>query len=256
MSSAGQALPKNIFDLLEEILLVFPGVQRHRLELFFRKRPAELFERGALFLAELLRCHRLHGKEEIAAASARHIRHAFAPEPENAARLRTFRHLERLRPVERRHVDAAAKRQGREVQGHLAREIVPFAAEERVWRDLDEHVEIARRSVLRSSLTLTADAEPLAVGDTSRNLDRELPLFGRASLTLARGARFRDGTARALAAGARPRDGKKSLLESLLSSALALRTRRRACTRRGAGAVTCVARLEARDIDARLDAFG
>jgi hypothetical protein len=29
-------------------------------------------------------------------------------------------------------------------------------------RDFDEHIEIARRSVLRSLLTLTADAEPLA----------------------------------------------------------------------------------------------
>src|SRR5436190_17845486 len=99
MSSAGQALPKNIFDLLEEILLVFLGVPRHRLEFLFRKRPAELFERGALFLAELLRRHRLHGKEEIAAASARHIRHALAPEAEDTARLTAFRHLERLCPV-------------------------------------------------------------------------------------------------------------------------------------------------------------
>ena len=81
MSSAGQALPKNIFDLLEKVLLVFFGVPRHRLELFLRKRPAELLERGALFLVELLRRHRLHGKEEIPAASAVHIRHALAREP-------------------------------------------------------------------------------------------------------------------------------------------------------------------------------
>ena len=78
----------------------------------------------------------------------------------------------------------------------------------------------------------------------------------RAPLTLARGARFRDDAARALAAAARARDGEKSLLESLLSPALALRARRRALP--GAAPepwhVSHVSRRG--NIDGRLDAFG
>ena len=123
----------------------------HRLELFLRKRPAQLFERGSLFLVELLRRHRLHGKERDRRGLCR--THPACPCSASRKTLPDCVPSGTLNDsvsVERRHVDAAAKRQRREVQRNLAREVVAFAAEERVRRDFDEDVEIARRSALRS----------------------------------------------------------------------------------------------------------
>ena len=139
-----------------------------------------------MFLAELLWCHRLHRKEQVAAAAARHVRHSLAAKAEDRPRLRAFRHLERFVSVERRHVDVAAERESREVQRNLARQVVALAPEERVRRNFDEDVKVARGPILRSAFALAADAQPLAIGDACGNLDRDRPLLGGSTCALAR----------------------------------------------------------------------
>src|SRR5688572_4888297 len=103
MSSAGQALPKNIFDLLEDVLLVFFRVTLARLEFFFRQRRRQMFERGALLFVELLRRYGLHGEVQIAASSPGDVRHPFAAQTKDGARLCPLGDFERIVAVERWH---------------------------------------------------------------------------------------------------------------------------------------------------------
>src|SRR4051812_35685509 len=88
MSSAGHALAKNIFDLLEDILFVAValGVMRAWLELFLGKGFRQLLEGRALFLARLLRRDGLRDKKQIAPAAARHVGHTLAADTECRAR--------------------------------------------------------------------------------------------------------------------------------------------------------------------------
>src|SRR5688572_30052863 len=121
MSSAGQALPKNIFDLLEDILLVVFRVTLARLELFFRQRRGQMFERGALLFVDLLRGYGLHGEVQIPASSTRDIRHPFTAKTKDGARLCALGDFERIVAVERWHFNSAAECERCEVQRNLAR---------------------------------------------------------------------------------------------------------------------------------------
>ena len=175
MSSAGQALPKNIFDLLEDVLVLFLGIVA---------RAARTFPSAALWpsCSSSGRCS-LVSFFGVTACTVKNRSPRPRPDTsgiplpakaEDGARLRAFGHLERFVSVERRHVDGAAERERREVQRNFARQVVALAPEERVRRHFDEDVKIARRPAVRTAFAFAADAQPLAVGDARGNLDREL----------------------------------------------------------------------------------
>ncbi len=81
--------------------------------------------------------------------------------------------------LERRHVDAAAERGGRETDRHLAGEVGTVALEDRVLAHDDLDVEIARRTAVAARFALAREADAVAVVDARRHLDRQ-PLGSRA----------------------------------------------------------------------------
>src|SRR6266852_1675235 len=213
---------------------------RTRLELFFRERPGELFDELSLIAGQLLRCLDLHGREQIASPASVDIRHALAFQPERGAGLRSLGDLHGFGPVERRHLDVAAKRHRREVDRDLAEQVHPVAPEKLVLVHVDDDVEMTGRTAGGAGLAFTLKAELLPGRDPAGNLDRDFSLARHAS--------------RAAAVRARTGDGEEALLETDLAVALALRARAR---RRSLGRARAVARLAvllARNLNRRLGA--
>ena len=101
--------------------------------------------------------------------------------------------------------------------------------EERVLLDVDDDVEVARRTAGGAVLAFAVEAQPLAGGDAGGNLDRELALAADAARAAAGLARLGDRLAGAAAIRARPRDGQESLLVPQLAGALALAAGLRRC---------------------------
>src|SRR3989454_6057702 len=246
-----ELLTKHVFDTVEEIALVLRFVARPRLELLLRERFRQLFEQLALLLRELLRRLHLHGREQIAASASVDVGHPLAAQPQRGAGLRPFGDFDRVHTIQRRHLNLAAERHGREVDRDLAEQIVAVAAEELVLLHVDDDVEMAGGTAGGSGLAFTLQTQLLSRRDARRNLDRDLALVRHATRAAAPLARVGDDLSRATALRARPRDGEEALLEADLSLAAALRalTRRRA--RRRAGSVTGLAVLLSRDLDRR-----
>src|SRR6188508_3093976 len=111
-TSAGQVLPKDVFDLAEDaaVVLVFALL---RLYLLLGQRRGQLFEQLLLFLRQFLRRDGLDGHEQVAAAAARHVRHALAAQAERCSGLRALGNLERLVAVNARQLDLGAERERR-----------------------------------------------------------------------------------------------------------------------------------------------
>src|ERR1035441_3348679 len=83
---------------------------------------------------------------EVATPAAVHHRHTLMPQPELRAALGSFGNLELVRLIERGHLDLRAQCGLRQVDGNGAVQILSLAVEEGVLLDLEEDVEIARRS--------------------------------------------------------------------------------------------------------------
>ena len=107
-----------------------------------------------------------------------------------------FGHLDRLAAVERRHLNLAAERDGREVHRDLAEQVVAVAAEELVLLDVHDDVEMAGGSAAGAGFAFVLQPELLAGGDAGRNLDRDLPLARDAAGAAAALARLGDDLAR------------------------------------------------------------
>src|SRR3954470_17720388 len=74
-STLNLVLPEHVFDAIEQVAFVFLAV-RPRLELFFRRILRELLQQLALLARDLLRRLHLHRREQVAASTAVHVRHA------------------------------------------------------------------------------------------------------------------------------------------------------------------------------------
>ena len=193
----------------------------------------ELFEQPLLILRELLRDRDARDDVKVSVAAPVHVRHALAAQLEARAGLRAGGDVDVLAAVERRHLHAAAERERREADRHLAVEVVLLAMEERVLLHVDDDVEIAGRAAGRTVFAFAVQAEPLSRRDPGGNLHRQLALAADTSGAAARLARLGDRLAGAAARRARPRDGEEALLIAQLTRALALAARlgRRACRR-------------------------
>src|SRR5262249_47461031 len=187
-----------VLDAIEEVALVLVFALS-RLELFLRQRPGEILDQLALLPSQLPRRLHLHGREQVAAAASVDVGHSFAAQAQRGPGLRAFVDLHRLGSLERRHLNLAAERDGREVDRNLAEQVVAVAPEELVLLHLDHDVQAAGRSAEDARFALAVEAQLLPRRDTRGNLDRELPLFRDASGAAARDARLGDDLAGAAA---------------------------------------------------------
>src|SRR6185295_16575711 len=167
---------------------------------------------------------------------------------------RPFGNLDRVRSIERRHLDLAAERHGREVDRDLAEQIVAVAAEELVLVHVDDDVEVAGGAAGGAGFAFTLQTQLLSGGDSRRNLHRDLAFLGDASRTLTRLARVADDLPRTAALRTGARHGEEALLESHLTLAAALRALRWRRALRRARSVARLARLLPRNLDRRLGA--
>src|SRR5581483_3904819 len=87
-------------------------------------------------------------------------------------------------------------------QVDLREDVVSFAREARVGADVDEDVDVAGIAAGQTGMALARDADPLAVVDSGRDLDVELPLLHRATGAAALLARRLDDATGAVAARA------------------------------------------------------
>src|SRR5690606_5132385 len=167
----------------------------------------------------------LHAAEQVSGARRTQRAYALALHAEHLSRLRLGRHLEDDGAVERRHLDRAAERRGREADRHLAREVLPVAREDRVRLDVDFDVQVARRAAVASGLAFAREPYPIAVVDARRHLHRERPKLSHDAAARAVRARLLDARARAAAGRARLLDRDEALLHADLAVALARRAR-------------------------------
>src|ERR1051326_527344 len=249
-----QSLSKHVLDAVEQIALVLVLVARARLELFFRQRLGKILEHAPLVLGQLLRRLHLHRREEIAAAAAVDVGHAFAAQTERRAGLRPLRNLDGFGVVERRHLDVAAEREGREVDGNLAEQVIAVAAEKIVFAHVHDHVQVSGGSTHRSGFSFALQPELLTGCDAGRDLDRDLSLFRRPSRAAACLTRLADDAAGSAALRTGSRDLEESLLVAHLTLPAALRTGGRRRTGRRAGSFARLAVLFARNLDRRFRA--
>src|SRR5580700_473845 len=90
-----------------------------------------------------------------------------------------------------------------------------------MFLDLQDHVEIARRSAVRSGFAFASDAQARAGVHAGRNAQLDGFFALHTALTVAIGAPLTNNLSRALACRARARDGKETLLIGQLAAAAA-----------------------------------
>src|SRR5438552_797132 len=115
--------------------------------------------------------------------------------------------------------------------------------------DLENHVQIAGRTVVRAGLSLMRQAQPGAVIHTGRDVDLQLAVDLLVAFAMAHRAAFLDDLARAIALPAGSPDGEKALLIDDLAAAAAGGTGRAAAARLGALALAMLAGFESRGLD-------
>src|SRR4051794_39099710 len=129
---------------------------------------------------------------EIAGHRAAHRPDPLVPQPEHLARLRLRRYAQLRLTVERRNLDLPAERGGRKAHRHFAMQVGAVAREDRMCLEIDDHVEVARRTAVRAGFALARQADPIVLVDAGGNLHRERLLLLYASCTPAGRAWLRD----------------------------------------------------------------
>ena len=109
--------------------------------------------------------------DEIATI-ADHGRHSPAGDSELPPRLSAWRNRQSKAAVERRHLDTSTKNRLVNRHWHFDVEVVPFAPEQRMRRDVDRDVEIARRTAVASGVSFRHDAQTRTVGRPRWDEDR------------------------------------------------------------------------------------
>src|SRR5262245_35791937 len=110
----------------------------------------QLFEQLLLFLGQLPRRADPHRHQQITTPTSADIRQPVAANAERRSGLRARGNREWFVAVERGDANLSPERQRREVQRHLAVEIVAVALKELVLLHVDDDVEVAGRASTRS----------------------------------------------------------------------------------------------------------
>src|SRR4051794_27923902 len=168
-------------------------------------RRLQALQQPALLVVEPLRDEHAHEQPLVAAPEALQLRHPFPAQHDHLPRLRAGVEVELLLAFERRHGDARAERRLRDGQLERGVDVVPLADEARVGLDADEDVDVAGDSARGSRVALAAEADPLPVVDSRRNLDAHRALAQGTARALAARAELLDDLAAPAAARARDR---------------------------------------------------
>src|SRR4051794_8602478 len=186
---------------------------------------------------------------EIAGHRAAHGPDPLVPQPEHLARLRLRRYAQLRLTIERRNLDLATERGSREAHRHFAMQIGAVAREDRMCLEIDDHVEVARRTAVRAGFALARQADPIVLVDAGGNLHRERLVLLDASCTLARRAWLGNHLARSATLRTRLLNREETLRHTHFAAALACRARLRLRAGLRAAAVTRFAFLERRNAD-------
>ena len=152
--------------------------------------------------------------------------------------MRSGRYLDFLDAVEGRRFDLRAERRLRVSDRNLADKVLSFAAEERMFLNLNEHVAIARNSAVRAAVPFLRHSEPDSAVDARGNVNFARYLFNDKPGPAAVGARTRDDLTAAAAFRARRlnREDARRLLNTPAAAAVFARFRLRARLRAGSAA--------------------
>src|SRR6266542_838370 len=214
---------------------------------------AQLLEKLALALRELLRHLDDDLVDDTAASPAAEVRHALALERQPLPGLRAGRHMELCLPVEHRDVHEVTQAHLRIRQRQLADQVGALADEDLVRADLDQDVEVARGSAEETAFALPSEPQLVAVFHTRRNGDLEELLARDATLATAVVARVAVESAGPGAGGTRPRHRQEPLGEADLPLAAARATDIGGGAGHLARASAGLAGLVPRDLDLGLD---
>src|SRR5688572_20738664 len=163
----------------------------------------------------------LHTAEQIADTALADGAYSLPPKAQLTSGLRFGRNLQDDVTIERRHVDAAAESGHREADGDVAFQVLALPRKDRMGKDRDVDVEVARRSAVATGFAFARQANPVAVVDARRDLDRERLVLAHASSAAALAARLVDRCAGAATARARLLDREETLRHAQLSDAAA-----------------------------------
>src|SRR5579871_281354 len=184
--------------------------------------------------------------------AAAHHRHAFAAQAELPARLCPLGNIHLRAPtVQCRHFERAAERRADERHRAPAIKIMTVALEDRMRRERDEDVEIARGSAIEARLAFAGEADARAFLDAGGDVDLERAFLLHLARAAAGFARRAHVTAGAAAIGAGAFDGEEALLGADLAHARAGRALLGLGARRRTRAAAAFARDRARDLDLR-----
>src|SRR5688500_13536304 len=176
-------------ELLEEALVASVGV--------LAGQRLEAVEQLALLVGQVARHGHVHEHPVIAAAGALQRRHSLAAEHAHLAGLRARLEVELDVARERGHGELHALRRLDDRQVDRGENIVAVALEAGIARDVHLDIGVAWKAAACPGVTGAADPDPLAVVDSSGDLDLELGLLERAALAVAARARRLDDAARA-----------------------------------------------------------
>src|SRR5262245_6758445 len=216
-------------------------------------RGLELAQQILLAFGQVDRSLDLQLDIEIAARLRAQHAHALAAQTELLAGLRAGGHRDLdASAVDARHLDRAAERRRRDRQRHRAIEMVALALEERVRRDRQEDVEIARRPAAHADFALAGEADAIAVLDARRNVHLQVLLLADAAGAVAALARLLDDLAGAAAGMAGALDREETLAGPHAAGAPAGRADHRLGALLAAGAIAGIAGRRARHANGRL----
>jgi hypothetical protein len=183
-----------------------------------------------------------------------HFRQSLAPKSEHLAGGRAGGNFQHGAAFKRRHLDIAAEGRAGKADRHATEKVHAFALENIVRLDMQDNVEIARRTTPRTALALAGGTESRAILDAGGNLDLDLRGLLHAPVAMTGMAWLFDGLARAATTGTSLSNVEKAARNRYLAMAAAGRAGRDLAARLGPGTVTSVAGLEFRDFDLLLHA--
>src|SRR5260370_17711725 len=224
--------------------------------IFHAKSCSQLFEELALLARQFAGYNHAHVVEEIALSSAARVRQPFALDTKDGAALRTLRNFQALFARQRRNHNLSPQRRLRHADGNGAEQVRAAPLEERMLLDLEDDVQVARRTAIRSLLAFPGNAEPRARVHSGRNAQINGAFALESSLAAAIRAAFPNHLSGALALRTRARDRKEALLVNELPAPAALLAGADTCAGFRAGPVARFAELQARDFDFGGDAAG
>jgi hypothetical protein len=185
---------------------------------------------------------------EVAFAVTVEHRHALVAYAKRGPGLGAFWNLQAVFSLHRRNHNFGAERGLRKRDWNHAVQVVAFALEEGVLFNVQDNIQIARRSAESARFAEAAETNARAVFHSRGNLGLDHALAQHASFAFALRARVGDDAARALAGGAGSRNAEEALLIAHLATSIARPAGNGSFAWRGSASAARVAGFMAADV--------